>query len=582
MVMMLTICCSIVTPPSKSRYLTSFSHLSGKKEKHLFNESSGPLTTAEAELVDAFKIIIATPGNQLNINGIPWNGIAQVQVNNTISYNGIRRLLLQPEDEYKDVADPDDVPFIQFDMANRSEIEFQESDFFQTTFVNNKMIQAVDLHCKGQQGLYYKRSSDGQTSKELFTRNVRPDVASLVLPMILELKSDKDMNGSTTTAADFEVLLQSLQRLQILVDVKGYLTRAFCFAISSRNAYLISYQRDEECFGSTDRYQPYQTFNILKLCRGDICKVWCLLTNTALRYPSFFISKDAVALQTTLDAVGVSMQNTRVCLASCGTSNVYFVTTCDNAGRIPLNSPTLAIKINRNLHRHALEVEAQKRIAAVYISEGKQYYVLGCCTLSDHLGTLVYDEIEKIPVQCIVHQLDQGLQETVSSLSLSDDDDASNVSKPSWFKKCPGDQLAFGAIVMHPGRTTGAPVDTTTLSQLEKDLRDSFAMVSKAKVWHTDYRSSNLMYFPSSSSCCFDKWIIIDFDLSVCHNDSADDVSVVLTKGSPRGRVYEGASKLLLDNARDGDQVTIPWNNAEELAMLVAMIFRIRANGALL
>ena len=76
---------------------------------------------------------------------------------------------------------------------------------------------------------------------------------------------------------------------------------------------------------------------------------------------------------------------------------------------------------------------------------------------------------------------------------------------------CPSDQLAFDTLVMHPG-CTGASIDTT---QLEKDIRESFAMISKAKVWHTDYRSSNLMYFPSSSSCCFDKWSIIDFDLSL-------------------------------------------------------------------
>ena len=107
-------------------------------------------------------------------------------------------------------------------------------------------------------------------------------------------------------------------------------------------------------------------------------------------------------------------------------------------------------------------------------------------------------------------------------------------------------------------------------------------MISKAKVWHTDYRSSNLMFFPSSSSCCFDKWSIIDFDLSVCYDDSTENANVVLTKGSPRGRVYEGASKLLLDNARDGDKVVIPWNNAEDLTMFVAMIFRIRYNRAIL
>lgn len=444
----------------------------------------------------AFNAIIATQGIELKINGSPWRGIAQ-DTNcikgdhkyNMVDYIDIRSHLLQPEDEYKDVADPgpDQYPPIQFDMRNESELSFQESNLFQTDFVNNKMIQAVHLHSIGQQqGLYYKRSSVGQTGNDQFTRNARPDVASLVLPMILELKSDKGEDGTitTTATADFEVLLQSIERLQILVDVKGYLTRAFCFAVTSRNAYLVSYQRDEECFGSTDRNQPYETFNILKLFRSDICKIWCLLTNTALKYPSFFMSKDAVALQTTLDAVGVHIHNTRVCLASCGTSNVYFVTTCDNAGHLPLNSPTLAIKINRDLQRHAVEVEAQKRISAVYSNEGKQYYMLGCCTLSDHLGTLVYDQIVKLPFLLNTpNQLDKGLQETVSSLSLSDDDaSSSSISKPSWYRKCPGDQLAFGALVMLPGRTEGSIDTRLTQSQLEKDLRESFDMVSKAKV----------------------------------------------------------------------------------------------------
>ena len=520
----------------------------------------------------AFETIIAKQGIELKINGISWIGITQhtscIRGENKLDYTEVRRHLLQPEDEYQDVADPDEFPSIQFDMTD-SESEFQNSHQFQTDFVNNKLIQAVDLHSNGK-GLFYMRSSIGQSGKEQFTRNARPDVASLVLPMILQLKFDGGTDG--TTVADFDVLLESLQRLQTLVDVKGFLTRAFCFAVSSRNAYLVSYQRDEEYFGSIDRTRPYQTFNILKLDRKDICKVWCLLTNTALQYPSFFMSKDAMALQTTLDAIKVPMQDTRVCLASCGTSNVYFVTTYDIAGHLPLDSPTLAIKINRNLLRHAMEVKAQKRIAAVYLDEGKQYYVLGCCTLSDHLGTLVYDQIETLPVQYPVVQLDKGLKETISTLSLSDD--VSNVSKPSWYRKCSGKQVAFGALVMHPGRTE-APIDSTQ-SQFEKDLRESFAMVSKAKVWHTDYRSSNLMYFPSSSSCCFDKWSIIDFDLSVCYDDSTENASVVLTKGSPRGRVYEGASKLLLDNARDGDKVVIPWNNAEELTMFVAMIFRKR------
>ena len=520
----------------------------------------------------AFDTIIAKQGIELKINGIPWIGITQhtncIRGKNKLHYTVVRRHLLQPEGEYHDVVDPDEFPSIHFDMTD-SESEFENSHQFQTDFVNNKMIQAVDLY-SDEQGLFLKRSSIGQSGRE------RPDVASLVLPMFLELKSDGGMDG--TTVADFDVLLQSLQRLQTLVDVKGFLTRAFCFAVSSRNAYVVSYQRDEECFGSIDRFRPYQTFNILKLDRKDICKVWCLLTNTALQYPSFFMSKDAMALQTTLDAIKVPMQNTRVCLASSGTSNVYFVTTYDIAGHLPLDSPTLAIKINRNLLRHAMEVKAQKRIAAVYLDEGKHYYVLGCCTLSDHLETLVYDQIGTLPVQYPVVQVDKGLKETISTLSLRDD--VSNVSKPSWYRNCPGKQMAFGALVMHPGRTE-APIDTTQ-SQFEKDLRESFAMVSKAKVWHTDYRSSNLMFFPSSSSCCFDKWSIIDFDLSVCYDDSTENANVVLTKGSPRGRVYEGASKLLLDNARDGDKVIIPWNNAEDLTMFVAMIFRIRYNRPIL
>ena len=64
-----------------------------------------------------------------------------------------------------------------------SESEFQNSHQFQTDFVNNKMIQAVDLY-SDEQGLFLKRSSIGQSGRE------RPDVASLVLPMILQLKFD--------------------------------------------------------------------------------------------------------------------------------------------------------------------------------------------------------------------------------------------------------------------------------------------------------------------------------------------------------------------------------------------------------
>lgn len=101
----------------------------------------------------AFDTIIAKQGIELKINGISWIGITQhtscIRGKNKLHYTEVRRHLLQPEGEYHDVVDPDEFPSIHFDMTD-SESEFENSHQFQTDFVNNKMIQAVDLYSDEQ------------------------------------------------------------------------------------------------------------------------------------------------------------------------------------------------------------------------------------------------------------------------------------------------------------------------------------------------------------------------------------------------------------------------------------------------
>ena len=424
---------------------------SGKLSDHFLNEPAGLPTGHEAKLLARLKELQSGASNvsdyRLSFNGNNLIGLPNLDFLRTpeseLSIDEMRKVLFGKQ--YPDVSS--DCPFPATDFTRLigcGETAFQASEHFQETFIKSFYTQAVDLHTTGRK-LYPMTSTTNEMGEGVINSSAKPDVASLVIALILELKSD-ELEGPLA-AADFEVILQGIDRLIALIQVKGYLSRCFAIVVSPRSAHVLQLRRREELLPGASAIDKYLGIDIVRINLTDVSHAWCLLTNIGIAHPEAFLSRDGQALEMALKAHDIQLQNCRVSLVRYSPAcAVYFVTRCDEKGVFPLNAPDLAVKINRRMESFDLETKAHCRIAHEYVKQGKHsgYYIRGLFDSRTGSRSDLFPALTPCPAPDLpdrVQLIPPGLwqEEALSKLSAAGADVASTrlleiAKQPSWLK----------------------------------------------------------------------------------------------------------------------------------------------------
>jgi hypothetical protein len=111
----------------------------------------------------------------------------------------------------------------------------------------------------------------------------------------------------------------------------------------------------------------------------------------------------------------------------------------------------------------------------------------------------------------------------------------------------------------------------------EKQLREAFHLLGMARVWHTDYRSANILYVEA-----LQRWYIIDFDHAVCPV-GWQPVPTKFTACSNRAVVCAeqiAAACPTLRSSEAGTIVEVMWDDRLETIMFEQMLFRMYKNAA--
>jgi len=476
------------------------------------------------------------------------------------------------------------VPHTDYRILRKlSETNFQKSDNFQRTFVTSEFTHCKDLSSSGKKIFHMASTVNNSGTDSRNESTAKPDVASLIMPMMMELKGNR--NASTrkkkavvknqATSFCYEVLLQAVDRLVVLSDMRGFYSRVTCYAISSCNAYITTLIVDHKD-GKIRRH-----IDITRIAHENINKLWIIQTQYAIAYPKYYVFDDATAI---IDALLDFKIQWNVCRVSCvalSSSRVYFVTIPDKNGNLALHSPDFAMKINFNMTRFDNEVKALQDIAAQYEYCNYNHYALAFYRRSDD-GTSTKEVLKsesgaayftgliqrQSPILLPGRNSSVEMEPTTSSIQAA--------TATTWYLTCQqGDRTQpAGVLFLHVGEhspSRRSDPEAMSAEKIQGDLIFCCLKTLAAGWFQADMRTDNVLYFKH-----LEKWFIIDYDLAV--KAKAGDAMVKLKVGSSQARACGGTVEMLMRSRAVGDEMTVKWTITTEFEMLLKLCAAIPRN----
>ena len=200
------------------------------------------------------------------------------------------------------------------------------------------------------------------------------DVSSMVMPMGLEIKSNK-------TEHRYQVIAQMFERAHMTATMAEHLRRIVEFCSTGSDSWMLLLNRTIERKSAGESVIK-EDYKLIKLNGEDILHCWRAVTSRAMEDPLYFAHPDAFILQDALASVGLPMSHCLVKLQKITTSRIYYV-----HGPVLLSTgksvtvyqePSLVIKVNCDNDRSLNERTILKRLkncsAAVGYAIGMLFY----------------------------------------------------------------------------------------------------------------------------------------------------------------------------------------------------------------
>mmetsp|Transcript_16255 Transcript_16255/g.23694 ORF Transcript_16255/g.23694 Transcript_16255/m.23694 type:complete len:626 (+) Transcript_16255:43-1920(+) len=570
---------SVVGRKRKIQCLTPSKSRSDK----LLNEELGKARNSEGKLSERLTELARKDEFTVSINRVDLVfpiekhhrvNLAPLKNAAVLSYGQAKRGSLGIPSSFRDPT-VKEVPTTNYHLLQtNSESAFQKSHAFQSTFIACPHTHCMELSSSGKKIFHMPSAVDKCGRSASNDNTAKPDVAGLIMPKMMELKTDgtapkKPASKSKPKSCCYDVLLQAVDRLVVGSDIRGYYCRFTCDAISSCNAYITSLTVDAD---------GKRHIDISRISHNDINKLWVVQTQYAIAHPEYYVSEDATAIIDALLAFNIQWNVCRVSRVASSSSRVYFVTLPDEDGQLPLHKkPAFAMKINPNMPRFDNEVRALRDIAAQYKRVGLEHYALayyrrsaGETPSNGKLDSQSSDGdyfAELVRSQTPIPLPDRGGVDKLPSQSTP------KATKTTWYLHCRGNRKrSVGVLFLHVGVHEPRKARHCSAKRIQRDLLDCFVQVTQAGWLQTDVRTDNILYFNR-----LQRWCIIDYDLAVCTRDG--DTKVTLKPGSARANACGGRLEMLLCTS-SGGEVTVDWTIVTEMVMLIKFCVQIGVNEA--
>ena len=540
--------------------------LTPTKSNDLLNEELGKTRNDEGKLAERLTELSNKHNYTFSVNNNRLDFSTDDPLHR-VDLTALRKAIVSSYDTAKHVSlgipesfnDPQEVPETDYSLLqSMSKSKFQQSAAYQKNFIGNKYTHCMDLSASGKM-IFHMASTVNKSGTSTSNDNMaKPDVAGLILPKMKEIKTDQLAPTRVPTSCCYEVILQSVDRVVALSDIKAYYIRFTCDAITSCNAYIVSLTVSSE----GERH-----IDITRISHTDINKLWIVQTQYAIDNPNYYVSEDATAIVDALLAFNIQWNVCRVSRVAHSSSRVYFVTLPNKKGDILLHHPAFAIKINFNMPRFDNELNALKAITQQHKSAGYEHYALAYYRRKDaqkgtHSGTLDSPSSQHYLTELIQNQTEISLSGRLGIVQASARS-LPHATQTTWYLHCMGDRKRpVGVLFLHAGSQIPKKPRHSSVARIQNGLIISFEQALNAGWLQTDIRTDNILYFSRLK-----RWCIIDYDLAV----HIDNSQVTLTAGSARAKACGGRVGRELSSTEDGDDLTIVWTPIMEMEMLIKL-----------
>eukprot|EP01040_Poterioochromonas_malhamensis_P015896 gene15896-17892_t len=175
----------------------------------------------------------------------------------------------------------------------------------------------------------------------------KPDLASLTIPVFLEMKDlqdTKDKNLSLYTK-EYKSISQSLERMMSLQSLNETVSFIGSIATCGRIGWVMYLIRKKE---TGSKHFLIDAIHITTLPVEDILPLFLTLSKRGFQDPSFFLNEDSLVISRLLLRLGVHPAFCQIKLLECRNCALYEITPCSDKRIIQNNTQRFLIKVGRD------------------------------------------------------------------------------------------------------------------------------------------------------------------------------------------------------------------------------------------
>jgi hypothetical protein len=356
---------------------------------------------------------------------------------------------------------------------------------------------------------------------------------------------------NTLRGLDYMVLAQAFERVIARIKVSGFRKRAFAFAVSNQCAWMVDFNCDLKAVGIERRQITFTRLDSY----ASVDKLWHIL----VRAPDDYVRlKHTTELIQTVTLLNMNAATTRIRWhAFSSQAIIYQLTPCEEgSSNIPADGDSIkfAVKVflddttakNEIFALGKYKVEWEKKVkdhpfyATQYLScddDNKSWALTNIGDDANHACVLLMHNGQELPRKT----LDDAKKDYLKTL-----DDA---------KK-----------------------EDTLMKNLYCDILDCLHMLHRAKICHCDVRRANILNFNG-------RYVLIDLGLSKSHDSKSHDSKSHDSKSleqsedtymNTRNGQYLGAGRRVTELGKGRPEVTLTWEEKDDLEMLTYMLLGLR------
>ena len=360
---------------------------------------------------------------------------------------------------------------------------------------------------------------------ETMNFEAKPDLVSCHVPLYVEVKKyGCKVIKEELLEADFELLLQGIERVTQVFQFRGYLSKFMVVLSNGVHSFFMLYQH---IINDADR-RPDHSFqlHIIPIDTKSVNKlVTGIIEAAKVHGPEYYLTPHGALILNALKSMvpdNVSVYKVRVQYLTSSCHSLYFITEPSDNGKVNAKTKSYVFKVNLELESYNNELDLLTRYTDKRTSSSDKNW----------------------------NGYEQGF-ELRHSFSVKANTQRAT-GRHVWFESIPPVCVTGGVLATTAGvrSINHASVDALHRHIIIKDLHKHLKYIHSKKLLHTDIRPDNIVHFPSIG------WRIIDFDCAVIASSESGVTNVKVQKGSSRYNFSSNRVQDLGKNVIDGGWYT--------------------------